>query len=131
MKQLFLRVLKFICSSLLSFVIDITLYRLLLPLFGDVLANVCARVISASFNFTVNRRVVFKGDEDTLPAVIKYVSLAACVLLVDTLLLHYLFIGAFHMGEDDLLAKVLTEITVFLINFPIQNKFVYRKRRKS
>lgn len=129
MKQLFFRIIKFICSSLLSFVIDILLYRLLLGPFGDVLANICARVVSASFNFTVNRRVVFKGDEDTLPAVIKYVALAACVLIVNTLLLHYLFIGTLHL--DEFLAKIITECTVFLINFPIQNKFVFKKRQKE
>lgn len=129
MKQLLLRVLKFICSSLLSFVIDITLYRLLLGPFGDVLSNICARIISASFNFTVNRRVVFKGDEDTLPAIFKYVALAACVLLANTLLLHYLFIGALHM--DKFLAKIITECTVFLINFPIQGKFVFKKKQKT
>lgn len=129
MKQLLLRIIKFICSSLLSFVIDISLYRLLLGPFGDVIANICARIISASFNFTVNRRVVFKGDEDTLPAVIKYVALAACVLLVNTLLLHFLFIGALHM--DEFIAKIITEVTVFLINFPIQNKFVFRKQKKA
>lgn len=129
MKALFLRILKFICSSLLSFVIDVILYKLLLSLLGDVLANICARVVSASFNFTVNRRVVFNGDEDTLPAVLKYVALAACVLLVNTLLLHYLFIGALHM--DEFLAKIITECTVFLINFPIQGKFVFKKKKQS
>lgn len=129
MKQLLLRVIKFICSSLLSFVIDITLYKLLLGPFGDVLANICARIVSASFNFTVNRRVVFKGDEETLPAILKYVALAACVLLVNTLLLHYLFIGALHL--DEFLAKIITEVTVFMINFPIQNRFVFTKRKKG
>lgn len=129
MKQLLLRIVKFICSSLLSFVIDIALYKLLVGPFGDVLANICARVVSASFNFTMNRRVVFKGDEDTLPAVIKYVALAACVLLVNTLLLHYLFIGALHL--DEFLAKIITEVTVFMINFPIQNRFVFTKRKKG
>ncbi len=129
MKQLLIRAVKFICSSLLSFVIDLLLYKLLLSPLGDVLANICARVVSASFNFTVNRRVVFKGDEDTLPAVIKYVALAGCVLLVNTLLLHYLFIGALHM--DEFLAKIITECTVFLINFPIQGKFVFNKRKKA
>ncbi|MBQ1258105.1 MAG: GtrA family protein [Clostridia bacterium] len=129
MKQLFLRIIKFICSSLLSFVIDIALYKLLVGPFGDVLANICARVVSASFNFTMNRRVVFEGDEDTLPAILKYVALAACVLLVNTLLLHYLFIGTFHM--DEFLAKIITECTVFLINFPIQGKFVFKKKNKG
>lgn len=129
MKQLLLRVIKFICSSLLSFVIDITLYKLLLGPFGDVLANICARIVSASFNFTVNRRVVFKGDEETLPAILKYVALAAFVLLVNTLLLHYLFIGALHL--DEFLAKIITEVTVFMINFPIQNRFVFTKRKKG
>ena len=56
MKQLLIRAVKFICSSLLSFVIDLLLYKLLLSPLGDVLANICARVVSASFNFTVNRQ---------------------------------------------------------------------------
>ena len=129
MKQLFLRIIKFICSSLLSFVIDLALYKILFGPYGDVIANICARVVSASFNFTVNRIIVFKGDEALLPAAIKYIALAACVLLVNTLLLHYLFIGTFHM--DEFLAKIITECTVFLINFPIQGKFVFKKQQKE
>ena len=61
MKQLFLRIIKFICSSLLSFVIDLALYKILFGPFGDVIANICARVVSASFNFTVNRIIVLKA----------------------------------------------------------------------
>ena len=122
------RIIKFVCSSLLSFGVDYTLCLLFAPVFGTILGNSLARLISASVNFTINRRIVFQGDEDLLPAIIKYALLAAFVLLLDNLFL-YLFTGLLPLPLW--IGKALTEFVVFLINFPIQGKFVYNKQKRK
>lgn len=124
---LIVRFVKFACSSLISFVVDYLLCLLFVPLIGLVPGNALARLFSASVNFTINRNVVFKGDEDLLPAIIKYVLLALFVLVLDTV---FLWIFQTLIGIPLAFAKPLTEFVVYLINFPIQGRFVYKKRKK-
>lgn len=125
--KIYMCILKFACSSLISFGIDYVLL-LLFSLFLPVLpANILARLISASANFTMNRHLVFHGNEDTKPAIIKYTILAVCVLVLDSAILHLL---NSVFGWNLALAKAITEFVVFLINFPIQGRFVYRKQKK-
>ena len=127
-KAVIIRFIKFACSSLISFVIDYVLCILFLPIFGLVLGNCLARLISASVNFTINRKVVFKGDEDLLPAIIKYILLALFVLALDTAFLWFFTVP---VGLDARISKPITEFVVYLINFPIQGRFVYTKRKSS
>lgn len=126
-KPLFLRFIKFACSSLVSFVIDYVLCLLFVPRIGLTFGNSLARLISASVNFTVNRNLVFKGNEDLAPAIVKYALLALFVLALDTFFL-WIFHDLLRIPLE--LAKPVTEFVVYLINFPIQGRFVYRKRRK-
>lgn len=124
--KIYMCIFKFACSSFVSFLIDTILFSILFGFLGEVASNILARLASASVNFTLNRRVVFKGNEETIPAIIKYALLAVCVLCVDTALV-YLLINVLNMNH--ILAKIITEFVVFLINFPIQGKFVFRKKK--
>ena len=128
LKAVLLKFIKFACSSLVSFVIDYVLCLLFVPVMGLVAGNALARLISASVNFTINRNIVFKGDEELLPAIIKYVLLALFVLVLDTVFL-WLFTDV--IGIPLTFGKPITEFTVYLINFPIQGRFVYNKRKKQ
>jgi putative flippase GtrA len=60
--------IRFAASSILSFGLDYGLCILLfLPLTGSkTVANVAARVFSSTFNFTLNRAIVFQGRRVTL-----------------------------------------------------------------
>lgn len=64
-------VVKYILSSLASWVIDNLIFNLLeFFLFAFTISirllfsTVAARIISSIFNFTMNRRLVFKSDKD-------------------------------------------------------------------
>ena len=85
-------ILKFACSSLICFGIDYVLFQLLrtfIPL--TWVSNLLARIVSASVNFTLNKKLVFKGNEKTLPAVLKYAALAVFIYLIDTAILALLY----------------------------------------
>lgn len=139
------RVIKFLCSSLASFVIDYVLRIVFGKLFAGIsglasialfgmaadgaLANILARLISAAFNFFVNKKVVFKGDESTLKAALKYAALAFVVMIVDTVVNEWLLIGT--LGLNVAIAKPITEVVMFFINYPIQKLFVYTKQKKK
>ena len=130
--KIYLCILKFSASSLLAFVIDYVLVLLLKALTASWPAAlslnfsvIAARLVSGTVNFTVNRRVVFKGNESLGKAIAKYVALAACILGLNLLLMH-LFTG---MGWPFALAKIVTEVLLFCLSFVMQGKFVFRKKR--
>lgn len=130
--KIYLCILKFGASSLLAFVIDFIMVLLLsaltksLPKATSVRVSVIgARLVSATVNFAVNRRVVFKGNESLGKALGKYALLAAAVLAVKTALMH---VTTVVWGWPLVLANILIELMLFLVNFTVQGKFVYRRR---
>ena len=84
---------------------------------------IAARLISATVNFTVNRKVVFNGNECLWKAVLKYAALALIMLGLNLLLMHLLT----GLGWSIPLAKIVVEIILFCMNFVVQGRFVYRK----
>ena len=132
--KIYLCILKFSASSLLAFVIDYVLALLLKGLTAAWPAAlslnfsvIAARVVSGTVNFTVNRRVVFKGNESLGRAIVKYVALAAVILGLNLLLMHLLT----RLGLSFALAKIITEVTLFVLSFVAQGKFVFRKKNDT
>ena len=81
--KIYLCILKFCASSLLAFVVDYVLALILKALTASWPAAlslnfsvIVARLVSGTVNFTVNRHVVFKGNESLGKAIAKYVALA-------------------------------------------------------
>ena len=122
-------ILKFVSSSLLAFLIDFVLVLLLKSWTHNLLLSVVvARVISAAFNFTFNRQVVFKSQETVGRSLAKYALLACAVLVSNYLLLHLL---NEVIGMPLAVAKILVEIVLFFFNYIIQGRFVYHKGKRS
>ncbi len=126
-----LRVLRpllgYAASSLAGFAIDATLLFVLYPLVGSLaLAVVLARVVSATVNFLTNRHLVFRaGSAPLWPAVRRYALLAAAVLAANLALME-LTTPLFGLVA----AKVITELTVFVVGFLAQSRIVFRLRRR-
>lgn len=120
-------ILKFACSSLICFGIDYVLFQLLrtfIPL--TWVSNLLARIVSASVNFTLNKKLVFKGNEKTLPAVLKYAALAVFIYLIDTAILALLYE---KLGWSRYVVKIISGLLGFLISFSVQGRIVYRKQK--
>lgn len=124
--RVYLPILKFSMSSILSGVLDFTLLGILQLLTSDLLFSVIgARAISALFNYTVNRFYVFSKFKN-LPikkSLFRYFLVAVIVLLA-----NYEVINIYYsiIGLSLFLAKILTEATVFLFSFWSQRKFVFK-----
>lgn len=130
--KIYMCIFKFAASSLLAFAVDYVLALVLKALTASWPAAlslnfsvIVARLVSATVNFTVNRRVVFKGNETLGKAILKYAALAAVVLALNLALMHLLTI---RLGWPFALSKILVEIVLFCMNFVVQGKFVYRKQ---
>ena len=129
--KIYLCILKFCASSLIAFVIDFLMVLLLsaftrgLPRATSVRVSVIgARLVSATVNFIVNRKAVFKGNETLPRALAKYAALAACILAAKVALMHVTTV-LWHWPLA--LANVVIEVLLFLVSFVVQGRLVYRK----
>lgn len=122
--------LKFALSSVLSFGLDILLFALFVMMLNGVfvesyiiLATVLSRVLSSLFNFTVNRRVVFKSSSSY--AIVKYFSLSIAQMLVSAGGVYLLFelVGFGEVG-----IKIVVDGLLFLASYVIQREWVFKKK---
>lgn len=120
-------VVAFMGSGLLAFALDTLLFLAVSALGAPVwLALAAARLLSASGNFALNRRVVFDGGAD-VPlgrALARYGVLAAVVLGAGVLLVDAL-VG---LGASLLVAKVTTDLALFVLSFVVQRLVVFGRR---
>ena len=128
-------ILKFAASSLTGFVVDYGLYSLLVLVTGGLgtavsipLSNVMARVVSASVNYTINKRFVFKNDDNVAKTAGQYFALAALILALNTLLLSLLVNFA---GINEYAAKIFTELSFFAMSWVAQKYFIFGKKPEN
>ena len=122
--KIYANILKFSASSLLSFGVDSALFCLLSTLTGSlVLANILARIVSGTLNFTLNKKVVFQSNSNVAVAAVKYAALAVFILVCNTLVLK----GLTGFGAAPFAAKIITEIIMFIFNYFVQHNFVFKK----
>ena len=96
-------VVKYILSSLASWVID-----------------------NLIFNFTMNRRLVFKSDKDVKSSVVRYYILWACQLMASYLLV-YIFTRLLVLGSVAVaFTKIIVDLCLFVISYNIQKKWVFK-----
>ena len=116
------RVLRFGASSFLSFLLDYGLFCLMSAAgFGIAAANVSARVCSSVFNFTLNRRLVFRDSSSIKKSAAGYFALAAVILLLNTLILK----GLALLGLSRSVAKLITEAALFVLSYVVQKRKVF------
>lgn len=119
--RIYKEIIKFSASSLISFCVDYLLYCCLNLVTDITSANIIARICSASLNYTINRRYVFKNKQSVFRSLPKYIVLAAFILIFNTLLLH-LFV---HIGINIFLAKLVAEIIMFIVSYTMQHFLVF------
>lgn len=121
---------KFASSSLISFALDYCLFLLFSAAAGNwawglLASNVAARLISACFNYTLNKYMVFHGGGRASRDLPQYMLLAAGILLVNSVLLHAL--TALSLPAPA--AKLITEMILFAVSFSVQTLVIFRKKK--
>lgn len=124
---------KFLFSSLSSSVLDLVLFSLFCSLLRGTTtslayitwATIFARVLSASYNFAINYKVVFKSTANRAGAALRYLLLAVVQMSLSAALVRWLF-PVLHVAE--LLVKIPVDILLFFISFQIQREFVYKQK---
>ena len=121
---------KFASSSLLSFALDYCLFLFFSAAAGTwagglLLSNVTARLISACFNYTLNKYMVFHGGGRASQDLPQYMLLATGILIANSALLHALT----TLGLAAPIAKLITEMTLFIVSFSVQTLVIFRKKK--
>ncbi|GEL94804.1 bifunctional glycosyltransferase family 2/GtrA family protein [Cellulomonas composti] len=121
---------RFAASSLLAFVVDALALLVLMSLTGSLVLSVLgARAVSSAVNFATNRLWVFRRPtrDPVGREAVRYWSLAAVLLVAGYGALWALT----HLGVPLLAAKVLTDLTLFVVGFEVQRSLVFVRRRRA
>ena len=123
-------VCKFVSSSLLSFALDYCLFLWFSAASGNrvwglLFSNIAARLLSACFNYTLNKYMVFHGGGRASRDLPRYMLLATGILIANSVLLHALT----ALGLAAPIAKLITEMTLFAVSFSVQTLVIFRRRK--
>lgn len=133
-------ILKFVSSSLISSVVDLTAFFLLslfLPtlcgIAADAISTVLARLISSSVNFSINHCRVFQSKAPLKRTLIRYYILAVSILILSSASITALSI-LFDLGNPDYafiktILKFLIDSVLFLVSFRVQREWVFSNRQ--
>lgn len=124
---------KYMISSILSFLIDIGIFKLMLVIIASLnlsdgkrilIATVVSRVLSSLFNFTVNKNVVFDSKANKGILLLKYYILCVIQMGCSAGLVTGLFMLT-HLPET--VVKIIIDAILFIISYHIQRKFIFNK----
>ena len=83
-----------------------------------------ARLGSGAFNYLLNRRLVFHDQGDPRRSLAGYLLLAAGILLANNAVLA---LYTDQLGLPAWMAKICTELTLFLVSLTVQAGLIFRK----
>lgn len=136
-------IVKYSGVSILCYVTELLIYSLLFSLlarqsvfsfggvsFADALkdssmlvAFLIARFLSATANFTLNRKVVFRAKGKLLPEIGEYAALAVIVALFTYLLIAFFT----FIGIGSFWAHPLSTAIMFVVSYFVQKKVIFKK----
>ena len=126
--RVYLVLLKFASSSLVSFAVDYSLFLVFLAVFGSLTASVsgvfwagiASRVLSSTVNYTLNRLAVFQSNAKL--STVRYYILWLALMLASSgsvTGLQALF------GGGAPLFKIIVDSLLFFVSFTIQREWVF------
>lgn len=121
---------KYIFASLSSCVVDLLLFSLFcfllkmkLPEMYIVFSTVCARIISATYNYLMNYKIVFHSSERHGKSSLKYILLAGCQMAISALLVTVVAKNISIL--PDVVVKMVVDTVLFFVSYHIQQKYVF------
>lgn len=119
--------IRFCSVSLLSFILDFTLFTALFLLSGrSGLSVFGARLCSVPFNFYLNKSLTFKSKGSVAISAFYYLNLALIIGYSSFQLMTALH----HAGLNIYCSKMLAEFLIFVANFFIQYWIVFARRNE-
>lgn len=120
--RVLLPVLLFAASSIAEFAVDTVAMLVLNALTGSLVVSIiAARLLSASANFAINRRLVFRSGGGIRARAVRYAVLAAALLASNIAWMSFLT----DAGVPLLAAKAITEGVLFVLSYGVQRTLVF------
>ena len=127
-------IIKFFISSLLSFLLDYGLFNVFYAVFKKgamashrlFFATALARILSSLFNFTLNRKAVFRSDAPLGMTICRYYILWGFQLLASFGLVKLL--SGFFGDSSVIVAilKLIVDMFLYFVSFRVQQAWVFK-----
>lgn len=120
-------ILKYSMASVLSASLDYMTFAILSPHCSNVwILTFAGRAISAIFNFTINKKVVFRSPGKIWQQVLKYL-----MLLIISGSISAFFVYTIHaaFAANVIFIKLVVELSLYFLNFYVQKNYIFSKRR--
>ena len=124
--------LHYTISSLSSCVVDLLLFSMFcqmfkeaIPVYYVTIATVLARVISASYNYLINYKLVFHSNDGYAKTGAKYFSLAVMQMFLSATLVTILNMLIPVIPETGI--KIVVDVCLFFISYYVQREFIFKK----
>ncbi len=133
--RIYKQILKYILSSVGSFVIDIGLFFVLMLFMrnlksAEFVCTVIARIFSSLFNYSFNKKIVFGSKGSNMSTLLKYYALCIPQMLISAGLVYcisnLLFLSNVFLVT---LIKVLVDVILFVCSYVIQKKWVFKSKK--
>lgn len=127
--------LSFCLSAIISFLIDISIFGVLIKIFSPhmeipvttLLSTVLSRGVSSLFNYSVNKNAVFKNCGTVRSTMLKYYSLCITELLTSCFFVTVIY-SKIHFNV--VFIKVFVDCLLFFISYQIQRHWVFKEEIK-
>jgi putative flippase GtrA len=121
--RVFSRIIKFCGSSLVCTLVDYALYSLFSLFLAPLWSYIFARVISASLNYQLSRRLVFHGAP-SVKSGLQYALLVVIVMAIGSLAVN----GFALLGINHFLVKLVVDTALFFMNYFVQKKIIFKRK---
>jgi len=112
----------FIIASLISAMIDITIFYLSALKLPILQSTIIARITSGTINFTLNKIVIFKSKKNTIKQSILYLILFLSQMLLSGILVNIISVLPLNI----ICIKIIVDIILFIISYIIQSKYIFK-----
>lgn len=125
--------MMFFSSSVFSALLDLSLAWIVLFILKNELDNfdflriaiatVFARIVSVGVNYCLNKKYVFKNNENNNRGLVRYLLLCLMVMSLSTLSVYFLHT---NFGMDEMSSKLITDSLLFFLSYYIQKSWVFQ-----
>lgn len=124
---IYLLFLKYLAVSVLSFLVDILLFKFFRILRFSILnATIISRIFSSIFNYTLNKNKVFKSFNKK--SLLKYYILVIIQMFISGYSVK--FLHKMLINENEIFLKIIIDLIIFVVNYYIQREWVFEGRKR-
>lgn len=126
--------IKFAIIALLSALIDITLFAIFNAILKSMItsftlatavANITSRILSGTFNFSMNKIFAFKSGGNTQKQILQYLALFFVQMGVSTLLVSI----ASKLTEYTVISKIFIDTIIFFVNYFVEKRYIFNESK--